>query len=185
MSMRTIARSSSNRNAGQRLRQLGLADTGRAEEQERAGRPVRVADAGAGAAHGVGHRSHRGLLADHPRAELLLHAQQLRRLALEQPPGRDAGPGGDHLGDVVVADLLLDHDVVLLGLSAALAAASSFSSARQLAVLQPRRGLEIAVALGALDLAVDLVDALLELTDPVQAGLLALPPGVERSRAAR
>jgi hypothetical protein len=39
---------------GQRLRQLGLADTGRPEEEERAGRPVGVGDAGAAAAHRVG-----------------------------------------------------------------------------------------------------------------------------------
>ena len=45
---------------GQRLGQLGLADTGRAEEQERAGRAVRVADAGARAAHRVGDRLHGG-----------------------------------------------------------------------------------------------------------------------------
>lgn len=36
--------------AGQRLGQLGLADTRRAEEQERAQRPVRILQAGAGAA---------------------------------------------------------------------------------------------------------------------------------------
>ena len=52
----------------QRLGQLGLADTGRAEEQERAGRPVRVGDAGPGPAHGVGHRLHGRLLPDDPRA---------------------------------------------------------------------------------------------------------------------
>jgi hypothetical protein len=36
MSMRTIALSSSNRKAGERLGQFGLADTGGAEEQEAA-----------------------------------------------------------------------------------------------------------------------------------------------------
>ena len=43
----------------ERLGQLGLADAGRAEEQERAGRPVGVADAGPRAAYGVGHRARR------------------------------------------------------------------------------------------------------------------------------
>jgi hypothetical protein len=43
MSMRTIARSSSNRKLGQRARQFRLADAGRAEEQERAERTVRIA----------------------------------------------------------------------------------------------------------------------------------------------
>ncbi len=48
-----------------------------------------------------------------------------------------------------------------------------------LAVQQARRGLEVAVALGPLGLAAQLVDSLLELTDPVEAGLLALPARVE------
>jgi len=38
MSIRTSARSSSEQKTGQRARQLGLADAGRAEEQERAER---------------------------------------------------------------------------------------------------------------------------------------------------
>ncbi len=41
----------------ERLGQLGLADAGRAEEQERAGRPVGVGDAGPGAPDGVGDRA--------------------------------------------------------------------------------------------------------------------------------
>ena len=52
---------------GQCLGQLGLADTGRAEEQERSGGTVRVADAGAGPAHGVRHRLH-GSASDRSRA---------------------------------------------------------------------------------------------------------------------
>ena len=42
---------------GERLGQLGLADAGGAEEEERSDRPVLVLQAGAGAAHGVGHRA--------------------------------------------------------------------------------------------------------------------------------
>ena len=76
----------------QRLRQLGLPDAGRAEEQERTGGPVGVADAGPGSSHGVGHRAHSLFLPDDATAELVLHAQQLRCLALEQPARRDAGP---------------------------------------------------------------------------------------------
>ena len=58
---------------GQRLGQLGLADAGRAEEQERAGRPVRVGDAGARAAYGVGDGVDRRLLADQALADDGLH----------------------------------------------------------------------------------------------------------------
>ena len=48
----------------ERLGQLRLADAGRAEEHERADRPVRILQAGARAAHGVRDRLHRFLLAD-------------------------------------------------------------------------------------------------------------------------
>ncbi len=76
----------------QRLGQFGLADTGRAEEQEGARRAVGVGDPGPGATHGIGHRGDGLTLTDHPLAEFVLHAQQLGRLALEQPAGRDTGP---------------------------------------------------------------------------------------------
>jgi hypothetical protein len=42
---------------------------------------------------------------------VLLHVEELLGLALEQPPGGDAGPRRDDVGDVVGADLVLDHDV--------------------------------------------------------------------------
>ena len=77
---------------GERLRELGLADAGRAEEQERAGRPVGVGDAGARAAHGLGDRAHGILLADQALAELGLEVQQLLGLALREPVDRDARP---------------------------------------------------------------------------------------------
>ena len=68
---------------GERLGELGLADAGRAEEQERSGRPVGVGDAGARAAHGVGDRLHGLLLPDQALAELGLEVQQLLGLALQ------------------------------------------------------------------------------------------------------
>jgi hypothetical protein len=67
---------------GQRLAQLGLADAGRPEEQERAVRPVRVGEAGARAADRIGHQPHRLVLADHALVQLALHLQQLLALAL-------------------------------------------------------------------------------------------------------
>ena len=50
---------------GERLGQLGLADAGGAQEQERADRPVRILQPGARAAHGIGDGAHRLVLADH------------------------------------------------------------------------------------------------------------------------
>ena len=94
---------------GQRLGQLGLAHAGRAEEQERAGRPVRVRDPSPSTTDRVRHRLHGLLLSDHPGAELVLHAQQLGCLALEQPAGLDPGPGRHDVGDVVGRDLVLEQ----------------------------------------------------------------------------
>ena len=51
---------------------------------------------------------------------------------------------------------------------------------RDLPVQQPGRGLVIAVALGPLGLALQVVEPLLQLADPVQAGLLLLPAGDQR-----
>ena len=95
----------------ERLGQLGLADAGRAQEQERPGGAVGVGDARAGAAHGVGDGGDGGPLADQPAADHLLHAQQLGGLALEQPAGRDARPGLDDVGDLLGADLVAHHRV--------------------------------------------------------------------------
>ena len=67
---------------GQRPGQLGLADAGGAEEQERADRPVRVGQAGAAAADGVGHRDDGLVLADDALVQHVLEADELVHLAL-------------------------------------------------------------------------------------------------------
>ena len=101
MSMRTIARSSSNRKSasalassvlptpvGPRNRNEPVGRSGSAipaRERRTASRPARTAV----------------VWPISRRAELVLHPQQLLGLALEQPAGRDAGPGRDDLGDVV------------------------------------------------------------------------------------
>lgn len=85
----------------------------RAEEHERSQRTVRVGDAGTGTAHRVRHRLDGPALTDDALAEFVLHAEQLRGLTLEHAAGGDARPGGHHLGGVVGADLLLEHDVLV------------------------------------------------------------------------
>ena len=70
---------------GERARQLGLADAGRAEEDEAAERTVRILQAGAGAADGVGDRRDRLVLADDALVQPLLHPEQL--LDLRPPSG--------------------------------------------------------------------------------------------------
>ena len=66
MSKRTIRVLVAEQRLGQRPGQLGLAHPGRAEEQERADRPVRVAEPGPWPAHRLGDRLDRLVLADDP-----------------------------------------------------------------------------------------------------------------------
>ncbi len=77
---------------GERLRELGLADAGRAEEDERADRAVRILEAGARPPERVRNGRDRVVLADHAAMKPLLHVDQLLGLALEQPRDRDSGP---------------------------------------------------------------------------------------------
>lgn len=115
-------------------------------------------------------------------AQLLLHAQQLLRLALQEAARGDAGPGADHVGDVVRADLLLDHRALgglLLGLGGFLQVPLQ---GRDLAVEELGGGVEVAVALGPLGLAAQLVEPLLQLTDAVEGLLLLLPAGGETAQ---
>ena len=93
----------------ERSRELRLAHAGRAEEDERADRPVRVLEAGACAPKRVRDGLDRRVLADDPLVEALLHVDELLDLALEQAVGGDAGPLRNDGRDVVLVDLLLDH----------------------------------------------------------------------------
>src|SRR5699024_579734 len=88
---------------GERLGQLGLADAGRAEEQEGAGRTVGIGHPGPATTDRVGDDTHCLVLADNPSAELLLHAKQLAGLTLQQTTRGDARPRTDHVGHVVRA----------------------------------------------------------------------------------
>ena len=92
---------------GQGLGQLGLADAGRAEEQEAADRTVRVTQAGPRAAHGLGDRRDGVVLADHTLVQLLLEREQAVPLGLGELADRDAGRARDDLGDVL--DGHLEH----------------------------------------------------------------------------
>ena len=90
----------------QGLRQLGLADAGRAHEQERADGPLLVRKARAVAADGVGHGLNGPILTDYPLVQLGLHAQQLLLLALEHPLHGNTRPLRHDLGDVLRSNRL-------------------------------------------------------------------------------
>ena len=89
---------------GEGLGQLGLPDAGRAEEDERADRALRVLEARACAADGLRDDADRLLLADDPIVEGLLHVEQALRLFLGDAGDRDAGPHRDDLGDLLLVD---------------------------------------------------------------------------------
>src|SRR3954470_17902017 len=89
---------------GERARQLGLADARRAEEDEGAGRPLRVLEARARAPDRLRDDLDRLVLADHALVQLVLHAHELLRLGLGELEHGDAGPHRDDVGDLLLAD---------------------------------------------------------------------------------
>jgi hypothetical protein len=79
-------------------------------------RALRVLQAGAGAADGLGDRLDGLLLADDPLVQLVLHAEQLGGLGLGELVDGDAGPQREHLGDGFLVDLVEQVDARRLDL---------------------------------------------------------------------
>ena len=138
---------------------------------------LRVGQAGAAAADGVGHRGDRLVLADDPLVQHLLEADELVHLALHQPRHGHAGPLAHDLGDVLLVDLLLQHLLRRPAARRARLVASSTCALElgDLAVADLGRLLEVGLALelGALGL-----ELLLELADRGDGVLLGLPVGL-------
>src|SRR5215211_1082549 len=161
---------------GERPGELGLADARGADEQEGSDRPVGVLEPGARAAQRVRNRLDRLVLADDPLVEALLHVDELLDLALHQLRDRDPRPLRDHLGDVLVVDLLLEEARVAVG--ALLGLAQLALDLRDLAVAELGRALEVGLALRPLGLAPRLLEPLLELLHAGDRLLLVLPAGL-------
>jgi hypothetical protein len=89
---------------GERLHQLGLADAGGAQEQERPQRLVAAGQADAGAPHGVGDDADGGVLAHDALVQVVLERVQPLELAGDELADRDAGARRDHRGDVRLGD---------------------------------------------------------------------------------
>ena len=165
---------------GQRLGQLGLADAGGAEEQERSGGPVRVGDPGARTPHRIRDGLDGLALPYEPLAESLLHVQQLLGLTLQHPPDGDPRPGRDDLGDVGLGDLVGDHaGGVRVGF---LRVDELLLDDGDLPVQQLRGAPQVAGALRLVGLHAQRVDLFLEVADPVQPGLLLLPAGLQTAQ---
>ena len=173
---------------GEGARQFRLPHPGRPGEQESPERPVRVADPGAGAEHGVRDRPDAFLLADHPPVERLRQPEQFRPLRFEQPLHRDPGPPGDHGRHIGVVHFLAEQ----LGLPVGLPVGPPVRRQprlRRREFLPERRhrpepqfggAFQVRLALGALDPPVGLLDPLAQPADRGQPLLLPLPPGAER-----
>ncbi|EAP78060.1 hypothetical protein ISM_07185 [Roseovarius nubinhibens ISM] len=157
---------------GHRLGELGLADTGRPEEQERAQRPVLVIEPGARPAHRIGHGLHRLVLADHPTMQVLFHPQKLLALALEHLCRRNPGPAFDHLRDLLGPHRLFDHDAIGLG---TLGLRQLLFQPRNHAIAELTRLGEITLALGMVELYPRPVELFLEVPRPGELVPLGLP----------
>ncbi len=99
---------------GQRTGQLGFADPGRSQEDERADGAVWILDAGAGPEHRIRNEPHRLVLADHPLMEDIFQPQQFLPFPFHQPHDRDTGPMGHDFGDFVFGDLLAQQFLAAL-----------------------------------------------------------------------
>ncbi|KJV02376.1 hypothetical protein VF34_02190 [Rhodococcus sp. PML026] len=93
------------------FRQLGLTDTGRAGEDERARRALRVLQTCTGTTDRLGDGLDCLDLADDPLVQLVFHAEQTRGLFLGELEDGDAGPVSEDLGDLLVVDLGDDVEV--------------------------------------------------------------------------
>ena len=162
---------------GQGLAQLRLAHARGAQEQEGADGPIRVLDPRPGAQDGVRHPLDRVVLAHHPPVEDFVEMQQLFALALQELRYRDARPPGHHLGDLVLAHVVTEERMLLLG-GLALLTFQLLLELGELAVLQSRGLVQVVLVLRLLDLLLDGLDLLPELLDLVDALLLVLPVGL-------
>ena len=85
---------------GQCSCKFGLPHAGRAQQDETADGPSRVADTGPGAANSFGDGIHRLILADDPLVQFIFHVDQPLRFTSQKPSGWNTGPFGHQLGNV-------------------------------------------------------------------------------------
>ena len=165
---------------GECARQLGLADAGRAQEQERAERAARILKPGPRAAHRVGHQPHRLVLSDDAVVQALLHVDQLLDLSLHETRDRNPGPLGHHLGDVLLVDFLLEHALVELDLGEPRVLLLQLSlELEQMSVPQLGDARQITGPLGSLLLELQALALGLELADLAHHLFLPLPVRLE------
>ena len=89
---------------GERLRELGLADAGRSEEDKRSHRTLRVFESNAPAAYRLSDRRDSLVLTDNPLLQYRSEIQHLRALLVSELLYRYTCPRGHYVSDVVRAD---------------------------------------------------------------------------------
>ena len=115
-------------------------------------------------------------MADDTLADALLHLDEFLALALEHLGHGNAGPRGDHLGDVLVGDFLLQQALGLSGLlQRLLHVGQFFLEARDGFVADLRRLVEVAVSLGFFLFAVRLLELAVDDAGGVDRGFFVLP----------
>ena len=170
------ALSSPNRNSASVLAVSVFPTPGRAEEDERARRALRVLEAGTRAPDRLRDGLERVVLADDPLVQLVLHAQELGRLLLGELVDGDARPEREHLGDGLLVDLVEEVDALGLEL---LLLGRALLEQLLLAVAQRRGPLELLGLDRAFLVLADVGDLLLEL--PVVGRRLHAPDAQPRA----
>ncbi len=158
---------------GQGLAQFGLADAGRAEEQEGTVRPVRVGQAGTRAADGRGHRGHRLVLADDLAVQIAFHTQQFFTLAFQHLADRNAGPARYHFRDFVSGHFIL-QELEAMGFDRHGRAQLLFQF-RNAAILDLAHQGDVLLALRGIELKTRLFQLLLDAGGSGQRGFFGLP----------
>ena len=178
--MRTIARSSSKRkSASVRASSVLPTPVGPRKRNDPIGR-CGIRQTGSRSPDGAGHRGDRFVLADHPLVQDILHADELRHLALHEPRHGHAGPLGDDLGDVLRVDLLLEQPDAALALEVIEGGAGLLDLALELGdapVADLGRLLEVGLAL---EIGAKALELLLEELDATDRLLLVRPAGEHR-----
>ena len=163
---------------GERLRELGLADTRGSKEEERAVRPVRVRESCAASLNRFRDLSHGLILTDHAFRQFLTHVKELLTLALHHFRHRDAGRAGHHFSDFLSADactkeVRLIRRLILLHLARFLI--QLLLKLREHRVLEFREALVLSVPAALVHLAADLIDLVAGFLFADRVRLLALP----------
>ena len=160
---------------GQGPGQLGLADAGRSEKNERADRSPGVLDAGPGTDDGIGDEPHRLVLSHDAPVQDFVEAQQLLALSLHQPGDGNPRPPRHDLGDLGFGYLLAQQSARSAVVVAVLGLFEAALEIREAAVLELGRLVEILPPFRLLDSAAGLFDLLLQLAHRPDGAFLLFP----------